>query len=200
MLHLSKGFQTFARDYGVQDAAGIGPLVPALFAVTIVDDVGQYSERTLPTFGRSTGQAAVAAVFGVIDLAATTLALRVLGASVDAISGATEINALLGIADLRTANTSTAAPVGVVRGQAAATAVVGTGTAASAASTAMWSAKSAATPVVDQVFGYNLLPLPIILRPGERLSFIGTTANILIGVSFWWQELTYPLPANPPLF
>lgn len=193
-----KSFDAFARDYGLTDESGLPVVAPAIFPVSIVDNVAEYCERTRPVLGLTTGVAAFAAVYGIVGIMNGARPFRLTGAKVLAITGATEVNAVVTIADLRTANQGTGSVIGLLRGQLALAQVV-TGTTTTLAGSAMWKARSAATPVADQTFGEQLTPLPMVLRPGENLFFVATTVNITMSATFWGEQLAYRLPPNPTL-
>ncbi len=189
MFHFRKDFSTLTRDYRAQDESGLPEITP----VVIADDTREMVYRTRPTFAGSDNQAAVAAVFSLVGIEATTVPIRV-KARVDGIPATGSVRARLGIVDLRTANQGVGTIVGLDRGQAV-TALINTGT-----TTVTFGANAMIVfSATDTHFtGEALWETALVLRPGEFLTFQGSVVNEALNIQFFWEELLFGLPANPP--
>ncbi len=190
MFHFRKDFSNLTRDYRAQDESGLPEITP----VVIADDAREFAFRTRPQAQVSGTRAAVAAVFSTINIQATTLPLRVVAANTVG-SAASNVRMSVLAATLITANAGTATPTSNLRGAAALTAVVNTGTAAAAS---LGYVTFDSTAAVDLNWLQFPQIFPLILRPGEFLSFQSATANITLSVCFFWEELRYGLLGNPP--
>ena len=191
MSHYLKDFSNYSRDYRIQESAGIPEVVPLIVPVTIVDDVSEYVTRTRPRYQGRPGAAAVAAVYSMVGLEATTLPVRINQARIY-VHNAADVQCRITTTDLRTANQGTASGVGLNRGQAASTATMLTGTAATETVIAFTVYRAAITRFMDDVLD------GLVLRPGEIAWFMSGTANTALNMNFDWDEWRFPLPADPP--
>ncbi len=194
MAQFAKSFISLLRDYAVQgeDAAGIRRLTPEIVPVTIVDDTSEYTDRVWPTFMAAGPQAAVAAKYSVWGLQAGSLPVKVKQMAMST-PGAQNVNMVYAIADIRAANQATITPLGLLRGQAAATASVLTGTTTGGPTTGAplyWT--SGASVALDADFP----GMPFMLLPGESFWVWGATVNVAINAQMSWEECLFNLP-NP---
>lgn len=188
MFHFRKDFTNLTRDYAAQDEAGL----PEITASLIADDASEFTYRTRAQFSALMTRAAVAAVFSTIAIEAGVLPVRVLAfQSINDAAGG--INMSASAATLITANAGTVTPRELLRGQAAATAVLRTGTAAAATNNGfpIWANTASTVQLIPSLF-------PFILRPGEFLSIHQAVANLALVCGIWYEELQYALLGNPP--
>ncbi len=193
----AKPFLTFARDYRLTDEgpARGGFLVPGTVQpVCIVDDCVEYQVRSYPLyFGREV-QAAVAAVYPLIGLAATSpRAVRILGIEVVTAPATGAIGAIAAVSDLRTDNQADGtADVGSwPRGQAAPTAQLLSGTTTVALGAGRALLYGTLGILADNPF------VGKIMRPNEFIWCQGTVVNETFTIAVAWEELRFPPPPTP---
>ncbi len=188
MLHFRKDFTNVTRDYRAQDEAGLPEVTPTVN----VDDAAFFVERTWPTFAVTDTQAAVAAVYSLVGIGGIARPLRILTIN-PYVPAAQNVYAYLTEVDMRTANQGTQVGGGLERGQTLlATTLTGTTTVAPPAAGSYPAYVTAVTRYIDltQLQGF-------LLRPREYLFLEGATVNLALSVAISWQELQYPLQANP---
>ncbi len=191
MFHFTKSFGTFARAYGMQEGSGLPELHAGVVPVAVVDEAGHLVGRDYPTYTVELDRVKVTAVYSiggifcgqnpcVIDFAEPRQ------------GGVADIYALMGIADLRTANTGALVASGLARGGTITTTFL-TGTTTVAPGGAVpW---TTAWSQVD-TWPYNLFG-GLVLRPGEYVWFGCSVVNIDLLVTIRFHEFTFPVPPLP---
>ncbi len=192
MFHYRKDFSNFTRDYGVQQGAGVPQVLDVVVPVAIIDDTREFVKRTYPLLTGSGTMAATAAVTSVVGLQAVTQPIRVLAVGLDPDAN-TNIRMVPAEVDIRTANQTASSLVGgLERGIVNIATILQGTTAAVTGGYDVWDATNSQLNPVDRS-----PVMPLILRLREFLWIQAQTVNVILTATFIWEELTFPLPANP---